>query len=451
MQTQSTQTEPKTGRREFLKQSSLGAVGAMLATTMNVPLVHAAENNMINVALVGCGGRGSGAVLDALRTEGPKKVVALADVFPARVAGALQGVTEQFPADSDIPQDRQFVGFDGYKHAIDAVGPGGVVLLGSPPCFRPLHLEYAVEKGVHVFMEKSFAVDPPGVHRILKAGEAAKAKNLKIVGGLMTRHKRSMQEAITQIRNGIIGDVMTCWAYRMHGPIGLGGRRENESLLSHQIRNYSNFTWINGSPLLDWLIHNLDVCCWAKDAYPVVAQGQCGRRVRKDKDQIYDQYAVEYAFADGTRFHAQGRFVQDAWYCFQATIHGTTGCAIFGEGIGQPRIYRGHNPEARNMIWEYTGPEFRGEYQAEQDVLFDAIRNDKPHNEAERCAYTTMTGILGRLACDSGQRISWDDAFKSEKSLANVEALTSFDSPAPVQPDENGDYPFPIPGQTEVL
>jgi len=237
----------------------------------------------------------------------------------------------------------------------------------------------------------------------------------------------------------------------MHGPIGLGGRRANESLLSHQIRNYSNFTWINGSPLLDWLIHNLDVCCWAKDAYPVVAQGQCGRRVRQDKDQIYDQYAVEYAFADGTRFHAQGRFVQDAWGCFQATIHGTTGCAIFGEGIGQPRIYRGHNPEARNMIWEYTGPEFRGEYQAEHDVLFDAIRNDKPHNETERCAFTTMTGILGRLACDSGQRISWDDAFKSEKSLANVEALTSFDSPAPVQPDENGDYPFPVPGQTVVL
>ena len=221
-------------------------------------------------------------------------------------------------------------------------------------------------------------------------------------------------------------------------------------MLSHQIRNYSNFTWINGSPLLDWLIHNIDVCCWAKGAYPVVAQGQAARRTRQDKDQIFDQYAVEYAFADGTRFQAQGRFVQEAWSCFQATIHGTTGCAIFGEGIVQPRIYRGHNPDSRNMIWEYTGPEFRGEYQTEHDVLFDAIRNDKPHNETERCALSTMVGVLGRLACDSGQQITWEDAFNSNKSLADVSALTSLDSPAPVVPNDNGDYPFPIPGHAEV-
>jgi len=267
----------------------------------------------------------------------------------------------------------------------------------------------------------------------------------------MTRHKRSMQEAIEQIHNGIIGDVMTCWAYRMHGPIPFSERRENESILSHQIRNYHNYTWLNGSPFLDWLIHNLDVCCWAKGAYPAVAQGQAARRVRKEKDQVCDQYAVEYSFADGTRFHAQGQFIQEAWHCFQTTIHGASGCAILGEGIDRPRIYRGHNPEAHNMIWEYTGPPFRGEYQFEHDVLFDAIRNDKPHNEAERCAHTTMVGILGRLACDSGQQITWEDAFKSDKSLANVDVLTSFDSPAPVQPDANGDYPLPVPGQTEVL
>jgi len=441
----------KSGRRNFLKQSGLGAAGALLATTMSVPHVHATENNTINVALVGCGGRGGGALLNALQTEGPKKVVALADVFPTKITGTLRGVTEQFPTDVEVPQDRQFTGFEGYRKAIDAVGVGGVVLLASPPAFRPVHLEYAVEKGVHVFMEKSFAVDPPGVRRVLKAGEAAKAKNLKIVGGLMTRHKRSMQEAIEQIRAGIIGDVMTCWAYRMHGPIPFSERRENESILSHQIRNYHNFVWLNGSPLLDWLIHNLDVCCWAKGAYPVAAQGQAARRVWREQDQVCDQYAVEYSFADGTRFHAQGRFIPEVWNCFQATIHGTTGCAVFGEGIDRPRIYRGHNPDVRNMIWEYTGPPFRGEYQAEHDLLFDAIRNDKPHNTTESCANATMVGILGRLACDSGQRITWEDAFKSDKSLANVDALVSLDSPPPVQPDANGDYPLPVPGQTEVL
>lgn len=446
------QIPSKNKRRDFLKQSSFGAVGALLATSaMSVPNVHAAENNTLNVALVGCGGRGSGALLDAMQTEGPKKIVALVDVFPNKIAATLQGVTERFAADVDVPQDRQFVGFEGYKNAIDAVGTGGVILLATPPAFRPLHLEYAVEKGVHVFMEKSFAVDPPGVRRVLKAGEAAKAKNLKIVGGLMTRHKRSMQGAIEQIRNGIIGDVTTCWAYRMHGPIGFGAKRENESLLAHQIRNYSCFTWVNGSPMLDWLIHNLDVCCWAKGAYPVAAQGQGARRVRQDKDQIFDQNAVEYTFADGTRFQAQGQFIQGAWNCFQATIHGTTGCAIFGEGIEHPRIYRGHNPDSRNMIWEYTGPPFRGEYQTEHDVLFDAIRKDNSVNETERCAHTTMVGILGRMVCESGQRITWEEAFNSNKSLADVDALTSFDSPAPAQPDANGDYPLPIPGQVEVL
>jgi len=450
MSTQTGQTQSKSGRRNFLKQSSLGAAGALLATTVSIPHVHAAENNTINVALVGCGGRGTGALFDALRTEGPKKIVALADVFQDRITWTLSSAAEQYPDDVDVPQDRQFTGFDCYRGAIDAVGPGGVILLASPPCFRPRELEYAVEKGVHVFMEKSFAVDPPGVRRVLEAGKVADEKNLKIVGGLMERHKRSMQEAIEQIRAGIIGDVMTCWAYRMHGAIGFSARRDNESVLSHQIRNYSNFTWINGSPMLDWLIHNLDVCCWAKGEYPVVAQGQTARNVRRAQDQLFDQWSVEYAFADGTRFQAQGRFINATWNCFQSTIHGVTGCAVIGEGIREPRIFRGHNPAPDNMIWEYTGPPFRSEYQVEHDVLFAAIRNDTPHNETERCAYSTMTGILGRLVSESGQRITWEDAFNSDRSLADIDALVSLDCPAPVMPDENGDYPLPVPGQENI-
>jgi len=418
---------------------------------MNVPHVHAAENNTINVALVGCGGRGGGALANALQTEGPKKVVALADVFPAKITALLRGVSEQFGDSVDVPSDRQFSGFDGYRKAIDAVGPGGVILLATPPAFRPIQLEYAAEKGVHVFAEKSFGVDPPGVRRALKAGEAAKTKNLKIVGGLMTRHKRSVQEAIKHIHDGIIGDVTTCWAYRIQSVdmMPLNPRRENESYLSQQLRQFNNFTWLFGSPMVDWLIHNLDVCCWAKGAYPVVAQGQCARQVRKHKDQIFDQYSVEYAFPDGTRMQAQGRYIPGTWDCFQSTIHGTTGCAILGEGVPQPKIYKGHNPSPNNVIWE--GKSSPSEYQVEHDVLFDAIRNDKPHNEVERCAMATMVGVLGRLAAESGQQITWEDAFKSDKSLANVEALTSLNDPSPVMPDANDDYPFPVPGQTKVL
>jgi predicted dehydrogenase len=442
----------RNGRRDFLKLSGLGTAGTLLSTvTMNVPHVHAAENNTLNVALVGCGGRGGGALLNALNTDGPKKVVALADAFPQRITALLRRLADHSEGAVDVPSEYQFAGLDGYRKAIDAVGSGGVILLATPPAFRPREVEYAVEKGVHVFMEKSFGVDSPGVRRILKAGEAAKAKNLKVIGGLMTRHKVSMQHAIEQIRSGIIGDVITCWAYRKHGPVGFDPRREGESIVAHQVRNYSNFTWLNGSFILDWLIHNLDVCCWAKGEYPISAQGMAGRETRTEQDQLFDHFAVEYTFADGTRLFLQGRHQHGSWSCFQSTIHGTTGAAILGEGVPIPRIYKGHNPDSNNIIWEYSGPPFRNEYQFGHDLLFDAIRNDKPLNETEHCVQSTMVGILGRMAAESGQVITWEDAFNSNRELApNLEQLT-FDSQAPIMPNENGDYPLPIPGQTEVL
>ena len=443
MQTQSEKKQNR--RRNFLKLSGLGIAGTLLNAATNVPYVHAAENNTLNIALVGCGGRGGGAVMQALSTEGPKKVVALADAFENKAKLLLPGIKERFPNDVD-PNVLQIGGFEGYKQAIDAVGPGGVVLLAAPPAFRPLHVEYAVNKGVHVFMEKSFGVDAPGVRRILKAGELAKTKNLKVVGGLMTRHSAPSQQAVHQLHRGIIGERITCWAYREHGQVGLSPRREGESIVSHQIRNYSNFTWLNGSFLLDWLIHELDICCWAKDAYPVSAQGMGGRQVRTVQDQMFDHYAVEYTFADGTRLFAQGRHQDNTWGCFQSTIHGQTGCAVMGEGVANPRIYRGHNPQAANMIWEYTDGPARDQYQIEHDVLFDCIRNDKPVNEAERCCFSAMVGILGRMAAETGQTITWNEAMNSTVALApNLDKLT-MDGPAPVMPDDNGNYPIAMPG-----
>ena len=285
------------------------------------------------MALVGCGGRGTGAAVNALSTKGPTKLWAMADVFDDRLA--VQPARRS-PSSSrkqvDVPKERQFVGLDGYKKAIDALGPGGVVLLATPPAFRPIHVEYAVAKGCHVFMEKSFAVDAPGIRRVLKAGEEAAKKNLKIAGGLMSRHYTPLEEAVEQIHDGAIGEVITCWAYREHEPVGFTPKSPGESELAHQIRNYSNFTWLNGSFLLDWLIHNLDVCCWVKDAWPVSAQGQGGRQVRTEPDQLFDHYAVEYTFADGTRLFAQGRHMTGCWGFFGDVIHGAKGSAVLGEG-----------------------------------------------------------------------------------------------------------------------
>ena len=436
-------------RREFLKKSGVGVAGAALTAAI-AARSYAGEDNTIKIALVGCGGRGTGAASQAMSTAGPTKLWAMADVFEDRLSGRYATLSKQHAKQVDVPKERQFLGFDGYKKAIDAIGPGGLVILATPPAFRPLHVEYAVSQGRHVFMEKSFGVDAPGVRRIIKAGEEAKKKNLKIAGGLMSRHYQPLEEAVGQIHKGLIGDTITLWAYREHGPVGFSAKKPGETELGHQIRNYSAFTWTNGSFLLDWLIHNLDVCCWVKGALPVSAQGQGGRQVRDQPDQLFDHYAVEYTFPDGTRLFAQGRHIPNCWGFFGDVIHGTKGAAVLGEGITNPRIFKDYAQKPENMLWEYKGPKCN-HYQHEHDLLFAAIRADKPYNETLHCTNATMVGILGRMAAESGKLITWDEAMASNRQLAPGLDNFTMDSPAPVQPDANGKYPVAMPGLTEVL
>ena len=446
----SVQSEPSTSRRDFLKQTSGALAGAALAGAIGAR-AWAGEQNTIQVALVGCGGRGTGAAVNALSTQGPTRLVAMADVFDSHLKNSLKNLTTQFGEKVDVPASRQFGGLDGYRKAIDAVAPGGVVLLATPPAFRPLHVEYAVAKGCHVFMEKSFAVDAPGIRRVLKAGQEAEKKNLKIAGGLMSRHYKPLEEAVEQLHKGLIGDLITCWAYREHAPVGFAPKSPGMTEMAHQIRNYSNFTWLNGSFLLDWLIHNLDVCCWVKDAWPVSAQGQGGRQVRKDADQLFDHYAVEYTFADGTRLFAQGRHMANCWGFFGDVIHGQDAAAVLGEGIPLPRIYKSHHEAPDNLAWQYQGPD-ASSYDREHQLLFDAIRNDTPYNETERCALAAMTGILGRMAAESGKLVAWDEAINSDLVLApGLEKIASLDDPAPVAPDAQGQYPVAMPGFTKAL
>ena len=442
-------TDRRDSRRTFLKTTGTALAGTALAGVA-VPTCHAAEDNTIKVALVGCGGRGTGAAVNALSTQGPVKLVAMADVFGDRLAGSLKSLAGRFGDKVDVPAERQFLGMDAYRKAIDSLDANDLVLLATPPTFRPMHLEYAVNKGINVFMEKSFAVDAPGIRRVLAAGRAAEEKNLKIAGGLMSRHYLALQEAVKKIHDGTIGDVITCWAYREHGPVGYAPKREGQSDLESQIRNYSCYTWVNGSFILDWLIHNLDVCCWVKDAWPVSAQGQGGRQVRDKGDQLFDHYAVEYTFPDGTRMFGQARHMAGCFGFFGDVIHGTKGAAVLGEGIPRPQLFTGYNRTAENRIWEHTGAKVNP-YQVEHDVLFDAIRQDKPHNETERCAFAAMTGILGRMAAESGKEITWEQAMASNLELAPGLDQMTMDSEPPVKPDANGKYAIAMPGITNVL
>lgn len=447
---QHTSSSPTT-RRDFLKASGQAVASAALARVI-AARSHAAENNTIKIALVGCGGRGSGAALNALSTKGPTKLWAVADAFEHRLESSLKNLSEKFTAQMDVPPERRFVGLDAFKKAIDTLDKGDVVLLATPPAFRPIHLEYAVRNGIHVFMEKSFAVDAPGVRRILRAGELAKEKNLKVAGGLMWRHDKPREEAIQRLHDGAIGDLITLRTYRMHGPVGYQPKQPGMTELAHQIANYNSFTWLNASFFVDWLIHNIDVCCWAKNAWPVSAQGMGGRSTRTEPDQLFDHFMVEYSFADGARLLAQGRHINNCWDIFSDFAHGSKGSAVLMESLAapKPRIYRNHVQTPENEVWRYSGPPC-DPYQVEHDLLFDAIRQDKPYNEAERCAKACLVAIMGRMAAESGQTITWEGALASNLELAPGLDHYTMDSPPPVIPGADGRYPVAIPGQTKVL
>jgi len=440
-----------TSRRVFLKRSGQAVAGAALAGVVARP-GYVAENNTIKIALIGCGGRGTGVAANALSTQGPTKLWAMADAFESRLASSLDTLSQRFGQKVVVPPERRFVGLDGFKKAIELLDRGDVVILATPPAFRPRHFEYAVDKERHVFMEKSFAVDAPGVRRVLRAGELAGQKNLKVAGGLMWRHDRPREEVIQRIHDGAIGDLVLLRTYRMHGAVGLRQRTAGETELAHQIANYSNFTWLDGSFFVDWLIHNIDVCCWAKNALPVAAQGQGGRQTRAEPDQMFDHYAVEYSFADGTRLFAQGRHINHCWDIFSDFAHGTRGSALLMENLAapNPRFYRDQAPTRTQELWRYQGPPC-DPYQVEHDLLFAAIRQDQPYNESARCAKATLVAIMGRMAAESGQMIRWDDALASNLELAPGLDHLSLSSDPPVAPDAQGRYPVARPGETKVL
>ena len=438
-------------RRGFLRHTGCAAAVTALTSAMYAP-AYAAENNTIKIALVGCGGRGTGAAVNALSTSGPTQLHAMADVFPSRLQASLKSLKDRFGAKADVPEDRQFIGFDAFKKAIDSMDRQSVVLLATPAAFRPIHLEYAVKAGRHVFMEKSFAVEIPGARRVLAAGKLADEKGLKIATGLMWRHDPARQAAIKRIHDGAIGELYLLRTYRMHGAVGYGPRQPGESEVAFQIRNYNSFTWLNASFFVDWLIHNIDVCCWTKNDWPVTAQGHGGRSARTIKDQMFDHYVVEYTFPDGARLFAQGRHIDQTYSVFSDFAHGTRGSAVVMTNLSEanPRFYRGHVQTPENQVWKYDGPT-PDPYQVEHDLLFEAIRQNKPYNETERGVRALVTSIMGRMAAESGQLISHDEAIKSNLELApGLENLT-MDGPAPVMPDADGNYPIPVPGKTRVL
>ena len=443
-------------RRHALKAGGTVAAASALAA-MPVPRVHAAQENTIRLALIGSGSRGSGAVGNAIGASGddPIKLVAMADIQENRLLASHKALQNRFGDKIDVPAERQFVGFDAYRKAIDCLRPGDIAMLTTHAGFRRVHLDYAVDQGMHVFMEKSFAPDPGGLKRMLRAGERAKEKNLKIASGLMCRHSPNRQALIQRIRDGALGEVLLIQAYRMGG----GGvlppcpPDRNELLWQAARPGSSHLLWAASGLMIELLIHQIDECCWLKDAWPVSVHGVGGRvPEKKDCGQNHHAYAMEFTFPDGAVARVDNRNMPGCHNDFVTYLHASKCAAQFSGPIHRSdvHIYRGQSINEQAITWK-ADPETKPLHQYEWEVLLDAIRNDKEHNETERAIYANLASVMGRAAVHSGKMITWDEALASDfEFVANVDDL-DYDSPAPVKADDQGRYPAPIPGQwTEI-
>lgn len=448
--TASTGTDSTT-RREFLSRTAKSAALSVLAG-VQIPLVHAADTHTIKLALVGCGGRGSGAVADALSTSGgPVVLHAMADIFEPRLHSSLEALQNAHPGKVDVPPSRRFVGFDAYKQAMDTLRPGDVVILATHAAFRPLHFEYAVQKGIHVFMEKSFATDAPAVRRLLKSVEISEQKGLKVGVGFMWRHSKARQEVIQRIHDGAIGEVHTLRIYRVHGPVVCPPRPKNTNELAFQLQHPNSFTWVSAGFFIDWHCHNIDVACWTKGAWPIAAQGM-GSRTYPEAGNQFDHYTVEYTFPDGAKLFAFARHMNGCWETYSDYAHGTKGSAVIMDNLAQPRprIYRSQRMIQSEVVWRFDGDD-PNPYLAEWQVLLDAIRKDKPHNESRRAAEADLVAIMGRAATHTGAYVTWDQAMNSEfQFVDHIDGMT-FDTPAPIHDGPDGIYPAPQPGITKEI
>ena len=447
-------------RRQFIKDSTTLVAAGTLAG-MTVPMVHAAQDSTVQVALVGCGGRGTGAASNALSVKsGPIKLVAMADVFQDRLENSIGNLNKSHEKQVDVPNDRKFIGFDAYKEAIDCLKPGDVAIFATPPAFRWVHFKYAIEKGVNVFMEKPVTVDGPSTRKMLALAEEATKRNLKVSVGLMCRHCEARAELFKRIQDGEIGDLIALRCYRMHGPVGSAfsaPRPEGVNELEYQIRRFHSFLWASGGCYSDFYIHNIDECCWMKNAWPVMAQATGGRNFRnyateknagQDIDQNFDSYSVEYTFGDGSKMFLYGRTMPGCHDEFASYAHGSKGIGVISEKGHTPafcRTYKGQKMEKDALAWSFPPPE-PNPYQLEWEHLIDAIRTDRPHNEVKRGAEASLVTAMGRMAAHTGQIITFDDMLNCEHEFApDVDKLV-LGGEAPIKADANGRYPVPLPG-----
>lgn len=435
------------GRRAFVKQGGLLSTGIIAAPMMSQANYFSGADDVIKIALIGCGGRGTGAALQALQSKQHVKLVAMADAFRDRLDSCYKNITSEDLSDAgtkgsvkdmvDVPEERKFVGFDAYLKAIPLAD---VVILATPPGFRPIHFEEAVNQGKHIFMEKPVATDPEGVKKVLAAAAVAKTKKLNVVVGLQRHYQNSYRELFK--RKDLIGDITSSQAWWNNDGVWVNPRKPEQTEMEYQMRNWYYFNWLCGDHITEQHIHNIDVINWFKGAYPVKAQGFGGREVRKGKDhgEIFDHHFVEFHYADGSILNSQCRHIPKTSAKVDELIIGTKG-KIFC-GAANIRDHRG------TVLYQFDRKLENDPYQNEHVELFAAIaKGEYKFADAENGAKSTMTSILGRMATYSGQVVEWDKALNSGLNLQPEKY--AWDAMPKTLPDENGRYKVAVPGVTK--
>ena len=434
-------TQKKINRRSFVKKTTIGA-GALLAVPYSVDaMVNVGNVKKLKLCVVGCGGRGTGAVVQALRADKDVELVAMADAFQDTLDNSLKSIKEELDGEIkvNVKQKNKFVGFDAFKKAIDI---SDVVILASPPGFRPLHFEYAINNDKHVFMEKPVAVDAFGVRRVLNSAKLATQKKLNVVVGLQRRYQKNYLALMDRVRKNDIGKIISGQVYWNSPGVWVRKRLNGQSEMEYQMRNWYYFNWLCGDHILEQHIHNIDVANWILNEYPVSANGMGGREVRKglDHGQIFDHHYVEFNYSSGAVISSQCRHQPGTNRNVSERFQGTKGSVSFKKN----KIIDLNG----NEIYSYKQKGDKSPYQIEHDKLFKSIRDGNVINDGEYGAKSTLTAIMGRMATYTGQEIKWNQIMESDQNL--VPDNLDWSSTPPVIPNSEGKYPIPIPGVTDI-
>ena len=446
MKSDNTSKPTNINRRDFVKKMGLATGSGMLLSSLPIGVsAFAGGNDTIKLALIGCGGRGTGAAHQALSADEGVKLVAMADAFRDRLDDSYEKLSKIY-AETDrvaVKEEHKFVGFDAYKKAI---AMADVVILATPPGFRPYHFEEAINKNKHVFMEKPVATDVVGIRKVLEMGEVADRKKLNVVVGLQRHYQNNYRQVIDRIKDNAIGKITSGQVYWNSDGVWVRPRKPEQTELEYQMRNWYYFNWVCGDHILEQHIHNIDVANWFIGEYPVSAQGMGGREVRNGKDhgQIFDHHFVEFTYPGGAVIASQCRHQPGTMSRVSETLQGTEGTVhTNGSGTGVIKKYSGV------VAYEHDGTTDINPYQQEHNELFASIRAGDLINDTDYGAKSTMTAILGRMATYSGQVVNWDEAINSNHQL--VPPTMDWDSTPPVTLNADGTYPVPVPGKTEVL